>query len=384
VRPDPAGDLRPRKPRALHLVNSPISRLQDAGPNLTIWKELARAFDEYHVVALDRGLRFGHDVEGNVILHTVPGPRARLLNLYGPYIWWLLRRHGVSVVVCQDPALGGLVGVHAAAACGASSVVEVHTDVYFDSRRKGIAQSLARRAARHALLRADVVRVSTPSLKVPLTSLGVAEARMRLIPYRVDVSFFRPAGEDVSDPATVQITSVGRFVEQKGYLDLIEAFASLRAQVPAARLLLAGGGPLEGAYREAIERHRLGDAVELRRWVSRDEQRRLLLSSDIYVQPSVPGWGEWMPRTILEAMAAGVAVIATRTGGIADVVAHEETGLLVEPGDGAALLEALERLARAPEVRTSMGAAGRRRAEESYDWDTNLALYRGVVANLAR
>jgi 1,4-alpha-glucan branching enzyme len=154
--------------------------------------------------------------------------------------------------------------------------------------------------------------------------------------------------------------------------------------VPAARLLLAGGGPLEGAYREAIERHRLGDAVELRRWVSRDEQRRLLLSSDIYVQPSVPGWGEWMPRTILEAMAAGVAVIATRTGGIADVVAHEETGLLVEPGDGAALLEALERLARAPEVRTSMGAAGRRRAEESYDWDTNLALYRGVVASLAR
>jgi phosphatidylinositol alpha-1,6-mannosyltransferase len=252
-------------------------------------------------------------------------------------------------------------------------------------------ERLGARLAFRALCGATRVRVGSRNLAPLLEDVGVAPERIVYVPYRVDLSLFDPAANDPrAARAQLQLddgpvfVSVGRFVPQKGYGPLLEAFASVVERHPGARLVLAGGGPLRAEYEGAIARLGLGDSVVLRDWISRDEQVRLLAAADAYLQPSVPGHGEWMPRTILEAMAMGVAVVASDMAGIPDVVAHRRTGILVAPGDREQLSAALLELAGDPAIRAALGAAARADAESLFEWNTAFARYRELIDSLQR
>jgi glycosyltransferase involved in cell wall biosynthesis len=97
-----------------------------------------------------------------------------------------------------------------------------------------------------------------------------------------------------------------------------------------------------------------------------------LAAADVVVVPSVvdrAGNVDGLPNTLLEALAAGRAVVASRVGGIPDVVTHEQDALLVPPGDAAALAEALRRLVREPETRERLARAARRLAEARLTWE---------------
>ena len=101
-------------------------------------------------------------------------------------------------------------------------------------------------------------------------------------------------------------------------------------------------------------------------WHSADEMIQLYRECDVCVVPSV--WEEPFGLVAVEAMAAGRPVIASRVGGLQDIVQHDQTGLLVDPGDPAQLADHLDRLLDDPELRRRMGAAGRERVEATYDW----------------
>jgi starch synthase len=157
---------------------------------------------------------------------------------------------------------------------------------------------------------------------------------------------------------------VGRITHQKGLSTLLAAAPALEG----AQLVLVAGAPdTEELARETEEAvAQLGDAVWIEQMLPQDEVVELLSHATVFACPSI-----YEPLGIvnLEAMACGTAVVASRVGGIPEVVAPGETGLLVPPGDPDALARAINELVAAPERAQMMGEAGRRRAIDEFGWD---------------
>ena len=181
----------------------------------------------------------------------------------------------------------------------------------------------------------------------------------------------------------VRVMFLGQLVERKGLHVLVEAFARVH---DASELLMAGGDWNAAGYPAHVKALARSAGVESR--IHFENHRRdvgaLLSTADIFVLPSL---SEARPRSVIEAMSLGLPVVASDTGGLPSLVAHEETGLLVQPGSRASLADALDRLIRSPALRDRMGAAGRRRAAECRPERTAaeyVALYRRLrTARLA-
>jgi len=374
--------------RVLHISNSSYGSLEDAGPSRAIYDELASGADAYHVLARGKSIRPAVELAGRVHLHLLPRSSSKAFPLLAYAAVPLGRRYGCQAIVAQDPLLGGLAGVHAGRALGLPTLVECHTDAFFHMASGSTAERAGARCAFAALRGATRVRAGTRGLARKMREAGVRPERIVLVPYRVDLRQFDPRRVNRSEVAGrlglggKAVVTVGRFVEQKGYVGLIRAFGRVVERVPHAQLVIAGGGPLRGCYEAEVERLGLRDAVTLFDWVSREQQVGLLAVAEVYVQPSVPGHGEWMPRTILEAMAMRLPVVASEMAGIPDVVEDARSGELVPPGNEDALAGALAGLLDDPARRRRLGDEGRRLVEEVYGWDVSFERYREAIYTL--
>ncbi len=153
------------------------------------------------------------------------------------------------------------------------------------------------------------------------------------------------------------IVSVGRLDPIKGHGTLIEAFALIMNGYPGAHLILAGDGELSADYKTLAEDLGVHDHVSFLGW--RSDVGELLEAADLFVLPSI---NEGMGRAVLEAMHAGLAVVATNVGGVPMIVEEGVTGHLVPPEDPASLAAAIERLLSREALRAAMGEAGRLKA----------------------
>ena len=179
---------------------------------------------------------------------------------------------------------------------------------------------------------------------------------VELEPYRAAVPDPDGLRRELGCPPEVRLVgSVGRLAPIKRCQDLILAVAHLGD--PRVVCLLVGDGP-EAAGLAAVAREAgITERVRFLGW--REDVPRVMAALSVFVQPSA---NEGMGRSIVEAMAAGVPVVATRVGGIPSVVADGECGLLVEPADVTGLAGAIGKLLADPDLAARMGAAGRRRA----------------------
>jgi glycosyltransferase involved in cell wall biosynthesis len=178
----------------------------------------------------------------------------------------------------------------------------------------------------------------------------VPRARITCIPNAVALP---PPLRAARDPS--RIAFVGKLTESKGVFELLEAVAAARATCPELRLELAGEGDVEAVAHRAHELG-IGDRVLIRGWCPPSVRERILARAGIFALPSHV---EGSPMSLLEAMAAGCAVVATRVGGIPDAVHDEVDGLLVPEGDTPALAGALARLLADPSLALRLGAAAR-------------------------
>lgn len=186
--------------------------------------------------------------------------------------------------------------------------------------------------------------------------IGRAE-RWRVIHSGVDFSPpARPMTKtDLGLPADcVAAGTIARLEPVKGVEHLLRAAAYLKDSVPALRLVIIGGGSLEGQLRGLAAELGIADRTVFTGF--RQDAAALLGALDIYVQPSL---NEAMGRAPLEAQALGIPAIVTDVCGLPDVIVPEKTGLLVKPGAAGPLASALKVLAVAPELRERMGAAAR-------------------------
>jgi glycosyltransferase involved in cell wall biosynthesis len=253
-----------------------------------------------------------------------------------------------------------------AASSSTPLVVSVHGSDVFLAERNAVAGALARRA----LERAGAVTACSGDLHRRILALGAAPRRVRTVPYGVDVADFSSREGTGSrlwgGPGTLRVLAFGRLVEKKGFRYLVEAAAGL----PEARLLLAGAGDLRASL-EADARAR-GAHVAFPGSLPRAEMASAIAAADVVVVPSVvdaSGNVDGLPNALLEALAAGRAVVATRVGGIPEVVEDGVNGLLVAEKDAAALASALRRLATDPALRSRLGSEARRRAAAELTWE---------------
>ncbi|MCE5218894.1 glycosyltransferase family 4 protein, partial [bacterium] len=173
------------------------------------------------------------------------------------------------------------------------------------------------------------------------------------------------------DDAPVLLT-VGRLVERKGHAAVIRALPQVVAQLGPVSYVIAGSGPEESRLRAEVEALHLQERVRFAGAVADEQLPDFYHLCDLFVMPTrelrddpVEGFG----IVYLEANAAGKPVLATRCGGVADAVEDQVSGVLLEPGDEGALVEAIISLLGDPARLQQMGQAGLRRVRERFTWD---------------
>jgi glycosyltransferase involved in cell wall biosynthesis len=225
-----------------------------------------------------------------------------------------------------------------------------------DARKITMSELLAR--ARQA---ACVVGCN-PDVVAPLRDRGVG---VEVIPHGVDLGRFRPRPLPAEDP--LRLLAVGRLVEKKGFAVLIEAVARLR--VPF-HLRIVGEGPDRGPLQSAVVAAGLEDRVKLCGSRTHADLPAEYGDAHVVVVPSIEdhtGDRDGLPNVVLEAMASARPVIASDMGAIGTAVVDGQTGLMLPPGEPAALARALESLARQPVLRERLGKRGRERVERDFD-----------------
>ena len=187
-----------------------------------------------------------------------------------------------------------------------------------------------------------------------IAQLGVSPARRAIIRNGIDAARFASArvGEISPPKADTQIGVVARLSREKGVDVLVDAFALLASKHSDCRLTIVGDGPERPALEEQVRVAGLSNRVDFLGFHPRVST--LLPAFDLFVLPSR---SEGIPLALLEAMGAGKACVATRVGGVPEVIADGITGVLVPPEDPVALSDAMHRLLIDPESRASLGAA---------------------------
>ena len=176
------------------------------------------------------------------------------------------------------------------------------------------------------------------------------------------------------------IGTVGRLIEpEKGIAVLLQGVARLAGPPAplACQLLIVGDGPARGQLQELVER--LGISSRVVFAGMRRDIADVLPLVDVFVMPSL---SEGFGIAIVEAMAAGLPVVASDVGGIPEIVQHGETGLLVPPGDPAALAAALHELVTRPDRARALGACGRQRARERFSIESAVKRHEDLYAEL--
>ncbi len=373
-------------PRILHVINS-----FDIGGNERFLVELLRGLDrtEFHqeVCVPDRGRDYTFDLKQICQSLDVPLHVISARHNLDPSIGRELRKHMAARgcdIVHTHLVLSQYWGRRAAIAAGVKRIFSSEQNAYrfkvlppFRWIEQRLTRATERVLACSGHVRDHLVRrVGLPPDKVALVYNGV------------DTTAFAPAGPD--DPARAAaradlgigpgdklIGTVGHLNRQKGHAVLIEAMAGVLEREPAARLLIAGRGPLRKRLEALAVACGVAGKVTFAGLVG--DVPRLLKAFDAFAFPSL--W-EGFGIALTEAMAAGLPTVASGTGGIMEIIQDGVSGLLVPPGDAGELVAALVRVLQRPELARDLAQRGLARVRETFSLARTLeqmaAIYRGV------
>jgi glycosyltransferase involved in cell wall biosynthesis len=279
----------------------------------------------------------------------------------------LMERDGVGHVHCHfatHPALAGLI-VHRLTGIPYSFTAH-GSDLHVD--RTMLCQKVAEAAF--------TVTISDDNRKVFERHCGGPIQTLEVIHCGVDTGVFHPLPRPAAPSAPLHILAIGTLHEVKGQTHLIEACRRLAERGIPFSCRFVGEGPDRAALERQVADAGLTDRVAFLGRRTRAEIAALLASSDVLVAPSVPtrsGKREGIPVVLMEAMSAGLPVVASALSGIPELVIDGSSGLTVPPGDAGAIAGALTRLHEDPDLRARLGVAARERVVAEFDVDRNAA-----------
>lgn len=305
----------------------------------------------------------------------------RLLQLFA---------HERPDVVHTHSSKAGILGRAAAYRCGVPAIVHTIHGLPFHPYERWWRNSLYRVAERWCARRCDrIITVADAMIEQALAARIAERDKFITIPSGMEVEPFLAAGAQREGtrtelgfgPDDIVIGKVARLFEFKGHDDIIGAAATVVAAVPDARFLFVGGG----TWRERLERRIAAAGLETNfrftGLVPPDRIPALLAATDMVVHAS---YREGLARVLPQALISARPVVSYDVDGAREVVLPGETGFLVPPGDVAGLARALVELARNPELRGRMGAAGRRRFTDLFRHERMTERIRAVYLDVLR
>lgn len=225
------------------------------------------------------------------------------------------------------------------------------------------------RLQRLAYRSATTVVANSSAARAMLEREGVRTGSIAVIPNGVDLEAHPDRPRDGADGAPVVIT-VANLRPEKSHETLIEAVALLAPEFPSLQLQIVGDGPRRAALEALVRTRHLEDRVSF--MGHREDVPALLQRADIFVLPSR---SEAFPNGVIEAMAAGLPVVASAVGGLLDLIAHGHTGLLADPGSPDLLADALRRLLRDRALAGRLGRAAREHVTNTYSFERMVAAF---------
>lgn len=362
--------------KLLHISSNSFPPLETEHATKMIWREMAKDFDEYHIIARGFDNKFHHYQDNNIYLHLVPKLyKSRSFIFTSFYMIRLIRKFKINILLAQCPIFGGSLATLLSMILKIPLMIELHGLEYFkilDSNKS--INKLLSILIKFSLNNATKIRSLSSRMTSMLVDRGI-RGNIVEIPNRVDLGIFNNPKQSNTISKPVKVISVGRFVWEKGYEQAINAILSLQNRFNI-ELTLIGGGPLRDKYNKMIGSNK---GIHLIDWIAQEEFVPLLRSSDIYIQPSI---SEGMPRAILEAMALKLPVISSDVGAISGVIENMWNGLLIEVNDIEGLMSSIEKLILDDDLRTKLANNGYNEVVCKYDWTKVFALYKQELKNM--
>jgi len=237
-------------------------------------------------------------------------------------------------------------------------------------------------AVKKALTSADCITATSSMLEKASRKLANNLNNIHVIPFGVDLSHF--IYKDRNSQEYINIGTVRNLTPKYGLEYLIKAASKLLDKGHKLKLTIIGDGPSRDLLESIASRLGIGDRAEFVGFIANEKVVEYLNNFDIFVMPSI-GEGETFGVAAVEAMATGLPVVASRIGGLPEVIDDGKTGILVEPGNVEELTKALEFYILSRESRIEHGRNGRAKVESHYNWHDNTEmmnqLYKKVVAD---
>ena len=314
-------------------------------------------------------------------------PVRRFRQLYAPQAAVIasilaLRTDVVYVHLGEDLAVLP-VGAMAARFHRLPLVLTIHTSLRHtlavSDLRSTVLKALGGPIERWGELSAEAILVLTPRLYRLLVADGVEENRLHLIPPGVNPSLFEGPFEDpFAGIRRPRVLFVGRLAPQKGVSTLVAAAGLLQDE--SAEVVLVGDGPERPALEREAERLGVGGRLHFVGFLAHDRLPAVMSHADLFVLPSLY---EELGTVLLEAMQVGLPIVASKIGGIPDVIEEGVNETLVPPGDPEALARAIDRLLANHDLARRLSEGAQERGKD-YDWEVLagrvLRVYRGVTA----
>jgi len=341
-----------------------------------IWKELAKGFDEYHVLARSETNKYSYSKEGNIHLHLVPRitQKSKVFFFTSFWMFYIIKKYKITHLLSQCPIVGGFTATLASKFYKIPLMVEIHGDIYFKyMQEKSFVHKLFSKITKFTFKNATKIRSLSSAMNEMLKIYGFTQ-NIVIVPNRVNLELFNSNKNSYDLHKPIRIISTGRFVEQKGYDVAIKAIKQLSAKY-TIELYLIGGGALYDKYVTLSKGY---ENIKLIKWIEQSELKVLLEQSDIYIQPSKPYFGEAMPRTILEAMAMKLPIIATNIAAIPGIL-NETNAVVINPSRVNELVDAIVKLVNDNKLREKIALQGYNDVVEKYEWNKVFKLYRDEI-----
>ena len=344
---------------------------------VNLLRELVTAGHDVTMISQYRGDAFGMRVYGGGPPPDVPGVHVIGLEQRGEQdggdferdidemVATIVREHArrpFDVIHAQYGYPCGWAALLASQQTGVPNVVSIQGG---DGHWVGDCCETHRIAMVRVLDHANAVLIGCKSFRDEVVHrLGTDPARFTIVPGAVDTTRFTP-GEPHSNSPPV-ILYHGRVDARKGVLDLLAAASLLQDTGDAFHLLVSGIGPTFDAATANIQARGLQDHAEMTGYIDYDQVPTIYRRASIFASPT---YAEGFSNTILEAMASRMTVVSCRSVGVVDCIRDGENGLLTEPGDVAALAEALRRVLRDEALRHRLSDAALAECRAVYSWE---------------
>jgi glycosyltransferase involved in cell wall biosynthesis len=339
---------------------------------LELARRLDRARFDVHIACFHRSGPWLHRAEDSAA-HIAEFPirgfrRASTFRQMRAFARWCAR-HRIAVVHTTD-LYTNIFGLPAAALARVPVRIGNRREINPDKTAGLIALQRAAYASAHRIV------ANSTAVAERLAAERLNRAFVDIVPNGIDLDRFEARAPRAR---LRRVVTVANLRPEKSHETLLEAASTVLRTYPDAEFIIVGDGVRRDELGARAER--AGLAAHVRFLGHSDEVPRLLGESDLFVLPSR---SEAMPNGVIEAMAAGMPVIATDVGGIPELVAHGRTGLLVPPGDAAALATALLQLMAAPDRAAALGRAARAEVERRFSFETMVSRFEHIyLAELA-